>query len=57
MGTNNLPFLDIKIELYCNDIYTSIYRKNTFTGLLLNFNAVCPIQWKKGIILGMLSRT
>ncbi len=37
---------------------TSIYRKDTYTGtgLLLNYSAMCPIAWKKGLIIGLLNR-
>ena len=30
--------------------------KKTYTGLLLNFNAICPIQWKTTLIDCLLSR-
>ena len=49
---NILPFLDVNINTTDGSFATSIYRKNTFTGLLLNFNAFCPVQWKRGLILG-----
>lgn len=39
-----------------SDFETHIFRKATFTGLLLNFNAMCPENWKKGLILGLLHR-
>ena len=53
---NHLPFLDIDIVLKDGEFITSIYRKDTFTGLLVNFHAVCPIQWKRGLIVGLLHR-
>ena len=55
-GNKEIPFLDIEIKLDLDCIHTSIYRKDTFTGLLLNYNAICPLQWKKGLIIGMLNR-
>ena len=53
---NTLPFLDLEISMNNQEFETKIYRKVTFTGLLLNFNAICPIQWKKGLITGLLHR-
>ena len=56
-GENNtLPFLDVNIIMKDDEFETHIYRKTTFTGLLLNFHAMCPEQWKKGLILGLLHR-
>ena len=46
----------MNIEIENLDFITTIHRKDTFTGLMLNFSANCPIQWKKGVIIGMLHR-
>jgi hypothetical protein len=35
---------------------TSIYRKPTNTGVLLNFSAICPPQWKNAIMNCFISR-
>ena len=43
----SLPFLDVNIFMKDNIFETCIFRKETFTGLLLNFKAMCPVQWKK----------
>ena len=51
-----INFLDIKVEIKDNDFLASVYRKPTNTGLLLNFNAVCPKTWKSGSILCFLHR-
>ena len=35
---------------------TSVYRKPTHTGVFLNFKSIAPMQWKNGLIYGMLHR-
>ena len=48
---NKIPFLDILITLSeKGDFHTSVYRKITFTGLLLNFNSFTPLKYKLGLI-------
>ena len=37
-------------------IKTKIYRKQTHTNLLLNFNVICPINWKFGLIICLLNQ-
>ena len=32
-----------------------VYRKPTPTGLMLNFKAICPDIWKRGLILCLLN--
>ena len=39
---NKLPFLDVLVENRLFAFVTSIYRKPTFTGLYLNWNAFAP---------------
>ena len=53
---NNLPFLDINVIMKDETFETEIFRKKTFTGLVLNYKAMCPEQWKKGLIIGALHR-
>ena len=52
VGPKSLPFLDVNVEL---DAFHapkfSIFRKETYTGLLLNFHAFCPSKWKKALII------
>ena len=52
----NLSLLDVQIKL--NDIGydTCVWQKSTNTGLLPNFNALCPNTWKSGLILCWLHR-
>jgi len=59
VGPSTLPFLDTAISLPNIDdgIFTSdVYRKPTYTGLLLNFHAICPFKWKLGLIQCLLHR-
>ena len=45
------PFLDVQININENILETRIWRKPTRTGVLLNFSAACPEQWKTGLII------
>ena len=57
IGTSKLAFLDTCIELPKNDdcmFTSSVFRKATYTGLILNFAAMCPSKWKFGLIQCML---
>ena len=49
-------FLDVEIKVTENHLDTWVWRKPTNTGLLLNFNAFCPMKWKSGLILCLLHR-
>ena len=55
IGGNSIAFLDVKINI-TNNLETSIFRKETFTNVLLNFEANCPRAWHRGLVIGMLSR-
>ena len=55
-STGPFPFLDLQININQNTLVTRIWRKLTHTGVLLNFNTVCPEQWKTGLILCLLKR-
>ena len=50
-----LPFLDI-LNLNEDTIVTSIFRKRTFTGLLLNYNSFTPLPYKRGLLQTLLDR-
>ena len=59
LGPSTLAFLDTKIELPKSEddsFSSSVYRKATYTGLLLNFSALCPTNWKIGLINCLLHR-
>ena len=53
---NILAFLDTQIKLEDDHFESIVYRKQTYTGVLLNIEAVCPMNWKKGLILGAINR-
>ena len=54
--TKTLPFLDVEIEINSSHFDTWVWRKSTNTGLLMNFNALCPKTWKQGLINCFLHR-
>ena len=37
-----LPFLDVHVQIRENELDLSVWRKETDTGILLNFNAISP---------------
>ena len=51
-----LPFLDVEVTLHDCFIETWVYRESTNTGVLMNFNAVAPVQWKRSLITCLLNR-
>ena len=53
---STLPFLDVCVESHDGTLNLSVFRKPTYTGLLLNFRATCPMQWKRGLIACFVSR-
>ena len=57
--TNDIiNFLDVKIKRGSeNSISTSTYRKPTFTGVMLNWNSLTSIKYKKGLIRCLLDRS
>ena len=57
-NNNTLNFLDVKIKRGSdNSISTSTYRKPTFTGVMLNWNSLTSIKYKKGLIRCLLDRS
>ena len=55
-GSETLPFLDVEVTMTKSGIETKIYRKQTHTNLLLNFNAICLVNWKSGLVICLLNR-
>ena len=53
---NTLSFFDVEVKLLNDGYETNVWRKSTNTGLLLNFNAMCPKIWKSGLIMCFLRR-
>ena len=52
----SLPLLDTEITIREGNLESSVWRKPTHTGLLLNYHAVCPLKWKSGLITCLLNR-
>jgi len=55
-ASDTLSFLDVEIKINGQDVDTGIWRKSTNTGLLLNFDDLCPQKWKSGLIICMIVR-
>ena len=52
-----LPFLDMAISRDDqNRIHADWYRKDTDTGLLLNYHAIAPKKYKRTVVTGMVHR-
>ena len=59
IGPSVLPFLDTCVSLPSTeeDTYTTrVFRKSTYTGLMLNFASLCPNKWKFGLVQCLLHR-
>jgi len=59
LGPDKLPFLDTLVsvpEVDEGHFSMEVYRKPTFTGLLLNASALCPHKWKIGLMQCLLHR-
>ena len=59
LGNSSLAFLDTYISLPTDDNGTfssRIFRKATHTGLILNFESICPQKWKVGLIQCLIHR-
>ena len=54
-GSELMCFLDVQIKVKENECDTWTWRKTTHTGFLLNFDALCPLKWKSGLILCLLN--
>jgi hypothetical protein len=52
-----IPFLDVLVNKTEGEKFsTSIFRKNTFTGLLMNFTSFCTISYKRGLVRTLVDR-
>ena len=54
-ATDTFPFLNIEMKFNDFNFDSWVYRKPTHTGLMLNFKAICPDSWKRGLILCLLN--
>ena len=53
---NSLSFLDIKIFRDNGKFQTSVYRKPTFSSVLINFESFLPISYKYNLLSTLLHR-
>ena len=56
IANKSISFLDCWIDITDNNVTCSIYRKPTYTNLILSYFASCPFSWKKGLIYCLLHR-
>ena len=56
VSSGSLPFLDTEISINNESFETKVFRKPTNTGVLLNYNSMAPMKWKKSLIRCMLTR-
>ena len=59
VGPSTLAFLDTSITLPTTEngsFISKIFRKSTYTGLILNYSAVCPYKWKFGLMQCLFHR-
>ena len=49
----SLPFLDVEVTICDREFDVCVCRKPTFTltFVLLHFNTIAPLSWKRGLIL------
>jgi hypothetical protein len=55
-GGKSLPFLDTTITLIPDGFTSTVYRKRSTTGVVMNSSAVAPVAWKSGLIKCFLHR-
>jgi len=48
-STNTFSFLDVEIKIKNHKYDTWVWRKGGDTGLLLNFDTLCPKNCKEGV--------
>ena len=55
---NTLPFLDIRVHRIPGQdkFSTTVYRKKTYTGLMINWFSFVPMNYKKACIINMIKR-
>ena len=51
-----LPFLDVNIFREKGNFVTSVYRKDTFSGVYTNFISFIPLEYKFGLVYTLLNR-
>ena len=54
VSSPSLPFLDVEVAICNGKFCISVYPQPTFTGVLLHFNSIAPLSWKRGLITCLL---
>ena len=52
---NTFPLLNVELKINGASFDSWVYRKKTHTGVMLNYSAIVPVNWKKGLILCLLN--
>ena len=55
-ATKTLSFLDVEINITDNGFESWVWRKKTNTGVILNYNTICPKSWQTDLIMCLLKR-
>ena len=53
---NNLPFLDVVCIRDGEKLNSTVYRKDTYNYLYLQWDSFTPISWKRGTLKSLISR-
>ena len=54
---HQLPFLDVCVKRELDGtLSTSVYRKPTYSGLLMKYDSFVPIEFKRSLIYGLVNR-
>ena len=52
-----LPFLDVLVSRSADGVVsTSLYRKDTFSGLMMQYDSFVPVSYKKSLVNGLIHR-
>ena len=52
-----LPFLDVLVSRSADSVVsTSLYQKDTFSGLMMQYDSFVPISYKKSLVNGLIHR-
>lgn len=51
-----LNFLDVKINRTNDKFQTSVFKKETDNGDCINYDGICPLRYKEGVIKTLLHR-
>lgn len=56
IGFNKLSFLDVNIEVNDHTFETSVYVKETSSGVCFNFHSECLERYKAGVVFTLVNR-